>query len=711
MILKVRSCGYFIFHFVPATFILCKKNQKDIQYSGLKILWQLGGFVLRKKSLLILLIIFITVFSPTAIAYASESRLYDVVIVGAGTGGCAAAIQAARMGMSVALTEQSDWIGGQMTGAAVSTMDDKGLTRTGIYLEFITRIRDFYSAWGTNVNVCYWGSDTIAFEPWAGQKILREMLSEAGLVDVILKAKPVSVKLSKNKITSAVFNVDGKQAVFSAKIFIDATECGDFIPLTGARYRSGNSLSPKIDKNAVIQDITYPAVIKRYKGGLPPELKVQGPPPHYSEYLYNFRQMIRKNGDSWPGEYPYNVFVHNAYRAMPDTSNHQQVDGGRPETWPDITRTAINWANDYPGSSNGNHGLSVEFLENQKYRRDAEREAMGKTLAFLYYMQTELGMSDWSVDDRQGYGGWFSNDWKNWDEMPEKYAPILSLFPPFPYVRESRRLVGIKTMTVEDIVRDETLERTIKNKPDSVALGEYPIDIHGKSDNLYLETYLGETKEKIPNNWDGNGGLFQVPVGVFIPEKIDGLLAAEKNISVSRIVNGSTRLQPVTMLTGQAAGAIAATAVIQKVQPRALRVIDIQASLLSSKSQLSLFTFKDVPSYSPSWPGVEASMLYEYMDPMSETVFGVYDEMHWVEVRDAFRRAFGIKKFPERPLEEKVYVCELADWLKELYKKKLKTYEDVIDELAGDKILTKGRLASVVFGILKAEPEKQKKNR
>ncbi|NLD04747.1 MAG: hypothetical protein GX672_02475, partial [Synergistaceae bacterium] len=31
-------------------------------------------------------------------AYALEQRLYDVAIIGAGSGGCSAAIQAARMG-------------------------------------------------------------------------------------------------------------------------------------------------------------------------------------------------------------------------------------------------------------------------------------------------------------------------------------------------------------------------------------------------------------------------------------------------------------------------------------------------------------------------------------------------------------------------------------------------------------------------------------
>lgn len=638
-------------------------------------------------------------------AYALEERLYNVAVIGAGSGGCSAAIQAARMGMSVALIEESDWIGGQMTGAAVSTMDDKTKTRTGIYLEFITKIREYYSARNTSVNICYWGSDTIAFEPWVGQMILKEMLSEAGLVDIILKARPISVKVTENRVRSAVVKVDGKEVLLSAKVFIDATEYGDFIALSGARYRSGNAISPVIDKNAIIQDITYPVVIKQYKGGLPPELKVQGAPPGYTDHLFKFRMTIRKNGSTWPGDYPFSPVVHNAYRAIPDPSNNAIIDGGKPETWTSITKTVINWANDYPGQNGSSPNLSVDFLESPNFRALATREAMLKTLAFLYYMQTELGMSDWSVDNRQGYGGWFSTDWTDWAEFPEKYRPILSLFPPFPYVRESRRLVGIQTMTVDDILRDEKLGRTLTSKPHSLALGEYPIDIHGKNDSIYLEADLGETKEKIPNDWNGDGGLFQIPFEVFVPEKLEGLLAAEKNISVSRVVNGSTRLQPVTMLTGQAAGAIAAVSVIQKVQPRKLRPLDVQTELWRSRSRLSLFDFEDAPNYSASWEGVEAAMLYGYMDPLTEKFFGVYDEMHWVEVRDALKRAMGIQKFPDKNLQALVTVSEFSSWLEILFKKDIKRYQGVIDGLTGDKPLTKGKLASTVLALLKVAPE------
>ncbi|MDO5563579.1 MAG: FAD-dependent oxidoreductase, partial [Synergistaceae bacterium] len=542
--------------------------------------------------------IFFILFPQTALAKSSID--YDVVVIGAGSGGTAAAIQAARMGATVALVEKSDWVGGQMTGAAVSTMDDKTLTRTGTYKEFIENVREYYKARNTNVNICYWGDDTIAFEPWVGRLLLLDMLEKTGKVNVYLKMAPISAKVSGHKVVSATFEDENKKTLtLHGKVFIDATECGDFIPMTGARYRAGNGVSPKIGKDGIIQDITYVAVVKKYKDGLPEKLKIAPQPPRYSDYLMEFRGVIRKDGSSWPGEYPFNVVVHNAYRAIPDPSegNGVEIGGGKPSTWPLITKTGVNWANDVPGRFAKIPGLSVEYLEDLKFRGETNREAMLKTLCFIYYMQNELGLKDWSVDNRQDFGGWFENKWDDSKELSE-FAHILKHFPPFPYVRESRRIVGVKTMTVTDIMRDPTLRRVTKSIPDAVALGEYPVDIHGVSHSQYLEKDLGETASMIPAWGDGFGGRFQIPVGALIPEKVDGLLAAEKNISVSRAVNGSTRLQPVTMLTGQAAGAMAALAAEKKIQPRELRPIDIQFALWTAKDSISLFSFEDVPVYS-----------------------------------------------------------------------------------------------------------------
>ena len=61
---------------------------------------------------------------------------YDVVVAGAGTGGCGAAIQAARLDCRVLLLEETDWIGGQMAAAGVTTMDEDS-----VWMKFPVRER------------------------------------------------------------------------------------------------------------------------------------------------------------------------------------------------------------------------------------------------------------------------------------------------------------------------------------------------------------------------------------------------------------------------------------------------------------------------------------------------------------------------------------------------------------------------------------------
>ncbi len=116
------------------------------------------------------------------------------------------------------------------------------------------------------------------------------MIKESGKVTLFLEARVLKVKTEKNRVVSAVIESGGEKTTVTAKVFIDATETGDFIPLTGARYRVGNSIAPKIDKESVIQDITYVAVVKKYPDGLPPELKLTKRPPRIRRLSAPFPQ-------------------------------------------------------------------------------------------------------------------------------------------------------------------------------------------------------------------------------------------------------------------------------------------------------------------------------------------------------------------------------------------------------------------------------------
>jgi len=72
-----------------------------------------------------------------------------VVIIGGGLGGCAAAIAALRAGLRVVMTEETDWIGGQLTSQAVPPDEHRWIESHGAnasYRELRTRIRDYYRA-------------------------------------------------------------------------------------------------------------------------------------------------------------------------------------------------------------------------------------------------------------------------------------------------------------------------------------------------------------------------------------------------------------------------------------------------------------------------------------------------------------------------------------------------------------------------------------
>ena len=567
-----------------------------------------------------------------AVSLPEEHLAYDVVVVGAGTGGTMAAIQGARMGARVALVEESGWIGGQMTGAAVSTMDDVRRNRSGIYGEFLARVREYYAKSGTPVNTCYWGSDTIAFEPRAGEEILYEMIREIrnstledgspGVLDVYLRCRLKDGFSRENRLEEIAVEQDLKLLRFRASVFIDATECGDLLPLTPARYRAGNSISPFIREDANIQDITWVAVIRKDPSA-PSELRMTDPPESYHEDLSRFEQNVSLQGKTWPRGYPVDIPSFNAYRGLPDPRNDLPIDCGKPQTWPNITKTGMNWTNDYPGRGGYFPGLSVRYLEDREYRKDVDTRALLRTLAFLHYYQNDLEQP-WTVDTSQEFDrGAPVGDLRTGKRIPQEYHPVTVHFPPFPYVRESRRLVGLKTLTVEDLERHKETGRAYRNFPSSIALGEYPVDIHGSHLDEYMEHDLGESAADFPVKWIPSKGVFQVPLECLIPESAEGLLGAEKNISVSRLVNGATRLQPITMLTGQAAGALAALAAQYRLSPREVPPLLVQDALWNGNSRLSMYSYQDVPQEHPLWKAVQDATLYEYLPGLSKSYFGL----------------------------------------------------------------------------------------
>jgi hypothetical protein len=414
-----------------------------------------------------------------------------------------------------------------------------------------------------------------------------------------------------DRVTGAITS-DGR--FLASHILIDATEYGDVLPLTGARYRVGRSTSDAIDPNACIQDITYLAVMRRYPDGVPSELRFTEPPPGYTSTRRDDFARFAVAGDGLPDGYPYGVAFNLQYRGMPDSTNPVSYTNATPLA---ITRTGVNFANDWPGyvverrpggilEGVWRDLLLVDYIEDPATRRRLNCEAKLMTLGFLYYWQTEID-AEWSIADDEGYDTPYNIEDNACPEIPEALRPIERLMPVMPYVRESRRLVTLHMLTGRDIFRELGAVVSTRGFTDAVAVGDYGTDLHNCRDG-HLEADLGET-------WaDRSGdGYFEVPFEAFIPERIDGFLPAEKNIGQSRLANGATRLQPSTMFTGQAAGAIAGLAARDAIAPRAVDPLDVQLALVDAGAPVARYPFGDVPLGHAYWGDVQIAAVRGFM--------------------------------------------------------------------------------------------------
>ena len=225
-------------------------------------------------------------------------------------------------------------------------------------------------------------------------------------------------------------------------------------------------------------------------------------------------------------------------------------------------------------------------------------------------MQNELDES-WSVDENE-----YGELQEAAKDLPDEWKVIARHLPPVPYVRESRRGVGDRTLTSRELFENSLSYKDGRGNhefQDAIAIGCYHLDLHHTDIEADMESDLGEKQAYIEQHRPR--GNFQVPMNILIPRNVDGLILAEKNLSMSRLVAGALRLQPITMMTGQAAGALAAVSVTRNIQPRNVKAIHVQSALLDSGANLSLCAYSDVPPEHKYYRDIQLSNLYRLLEP------------------------------------------------------------------------------------------------
>ncbi len=453
---------------------------------------------------------------------------FDVLVIGGGASGIAAGVQSARMGAKTLIIEETTWLGGMLTAAGVSAIDGNKQLPSGFFGEFRVALSKYYGA--DSLLSTGWVSDVL-FEPSVGNIILKDFAAKEESLSILYSTIVEKVEKIDNRW---YVHIRGNQQTQTIKAIclIDATELGDIAKACGVNYdigmdsrnTTGESIAP--DKsNSIIQDLTYVAILKNYGRDMTINRPVGYDSTAFACACANKNCINSTNKFLWSKDKMLN------YGKLPNN------------------KYMINW----PIQGNDYYLNLIEKTPVQ--REEALKKAKDFTLCFLYFIQKELGFSTLYLAD---------------DEFPTS-----DLFPLIPYHRESRRIDGLVRFTVNDITmpfsQPHALYRT------SIAVGDYPVDHHHNrfvgSDTLpQLHFY------PIPS--------YGLPLGTIIPKNVNGLLVVEKSISVSNIVNGSTRLQPVVLQIGQAAGALAALSIKQKKELSEVAVRDVQSALLESGSYL-----------------------------------------------------------------------------------------------------------------------------
>jgi hypothetical protein len=455
----------------------------------------------------------------------------DVLVIGASASGIAAGIQSARMGVNTIITEPTTWLGGMITAAGVSAFDGNHSLPSGLFGEFREALHKVYG--GPSKVSTGWVSNTL-FEPHVGDSIFKSMVLQTKGLTVKYQFKFLRVLKNNDTITGAVF-VDeptNQQITIYARQVIDATELGDVLANAGVPYSLGMEASAATgedvhvsETNDIVQDITYVAILKDYGVGVD---KTIAKPKNYDPSEF----------DGACTDYYFNTA-----NPKPNVDAIKMLNYGKLPN----QKYMINWPN------RGND-IYLNVVEMDEVNRQSELvKAKEQTLRFIYFIQHQLGFKNLGLAD---------------DEFPTP-----DKLPLIPYHRESRRVKGLVRFDVRHIAKPfdapSPLYRT------GIAVGDYPIDHHHKK-NIKAPQHLDFYP--VPS--------FNIPLGSLIPQHLSGLIIAEKSISVSNVVNGTTRLQAIALLIGQAAGTLAALSVQQNLDAQEVPVRKVQLGLLNSNAYI-----------------------------------------------------------------------------------------------------------------------------
>ncbi|MGK0239471.1 MAG: hypothetical protein ACI92G_002948 [Candidatus Pelagisphaera sp.] len=520
---------------------------------------------------------------------------YDIVVYGGTSAGVSAAVQAARMGKSVAIVCPDTHLGGLSSGGLGWSDTGEKEVIGGLSREFYQRIYQHYQKpdvwkWQDQDEYGNVGQGTPAidgdertmwiFEPHVAEGIFEDLIAEHDIPvfrdEWLNRESGLELDGPRiSKITTLSENV------YSAKVFIDATYEGDLMAAAGVSYhvgREANSVYGEewngVQVGTLHHQHWFHSEISPYvipgdpQSGLLPRISAENPGDKGAGddklQAYCFRMCLSSNPDNRvPFTKPegYDPSQYELLVRMFDTGRDDYFNKFDP-----IPNSKTDTNNHGPFSTD-NIGMNYDYPDGS-YERRAEiiEEHEDYQKGLMYFIATDPRVPG-KIQKEMNRWGLAKDEFVDNDNWPHQI-----------YVREARRMIGEYVMTEGD-----TLGK--RDVPYSIGMGSYSLDSHN------VQRYV--TPAGFVQN-EGDIGVkpkapYRISYGSITPKKAEcENLLVPVCVSSSHIAFGSIRMEPVFMILGQSAATAAVQSIDAGVAVQDLDQEALRSMLLADKQVLEV---------------------------------------------------------------------------------------------------------------------------
>ena len=437
---------------------------------------------------------------------------YDVVVIGGGAAGIAAAVSASKNGARTLLVEAGPMIGGEMLSGL--PIDGCLNTRGEWVVGGVAReVFEECDKMGGYVGAFYdWRTIWVVCVDPEIMKLAVMSVVQRHKVDLLLYTFAEDVVVSDGRVTGVVLLNKNQRTLVTAKVFLDCSGDGDVAVLAGASHEMGG-------KDGALQPVS---LVFRMAGVDAPR-------------LLNF-----------VAEHPENVAAaENPYYA--DISREEQIRRLVAQGYPKVFFVAQGPLIQRAIAAGDLHATALIGIGPVSMKR---RE--------IYCNTTRIANVDATRTDKltQALPELMNQVWTCANFLakcvPGFEEAQFSGIAPRVGIRETRRIIGDYVLNFDDVM-------SARKREDGVAKGAHHVDIHGAGTN--------QLRQPIKD-----GGSYDIPLGSLIPRGLKNVMVAGRCFSATREANGSARVMGTCLAMGQAVGTTAALAVVTNVVDDVRRV-------------------------------------------------------------------------------------------------------------------------------------------